>query len=215
MLPSKALFAGGSKIAEAGYGWAPSSLLSASNQDLHSDTPKIPVQLTDQGLLIKCPGFFISWLRPPKESFYFEDEHNRWYKVTIPLADQQGSILNFDHSHHYPRNLALICQRLLVSSVTPSLGIPNMSTVLVNFVDTKDDVACVRFMAKVFVVERSGEDAVALECADRCIREGQDVVLADLTPSLTVAQRVQLEWDMDVWCGAVGRATASQEWLIM
>lgn len=154
-----------------------------------------------------------------KESFYFEDEHNRWHKVTIPLAAQQDGTLDFDHSNHYPRTLVLICQCLPESRVSPSLDHPNMATVLVSVVENKDDVSCVRFLTRVYMVGRSNvsnEDAVALEHADRCIHEDEDVVLAEFMPPLSDAQMVQLEWDMDLWCEAFGQSAGSfQKWCVL
>lgn len=219
-LPPNALFAGGSKLRTKGYGWAPSTLLSSSNEDLHSDRCKEKAVLRDQGLVVQCPGFFLSWMRPVTHSFYFCDQDSRWFKVTLPFSSTPWANGDrdryLDDSDRCPPSIALVCRRPLVPTSTSNFKMPDAAATLVSVEQTKDNVAFVRFMTKVYIVERGGVDAVAPETADRCVLEGMERVVAGIEPSPSECFKVQLEWDMDIWCGVVGRSTPdSQNWCVM
>ena len=219
-IPPNALFAGGPKLRTKGYGWAPSSLLTSSNVDLHSDRFKDGAVLRDQGLVVQCPGFFLSWIRPVTHSFYFCDQSNRHFKVTLPFSSTQWEDWptdpNADDSCRCPSSIALMCRGPLEPISDSGLKVPNVAAILVSVERTEDNVAFVRFMTKVYVVEKSGVDAAALEIADRCILEGEEEVVAGIEPPPSESFKVQLEWDMDIWCGVSGISTPiSQVWCVM
>lgn len=81
--------------------------------------------------------------------------------LRVLSANQQSSLLNCSHSNHHPRPLALICRNLPGSRTSLSFEIPDTRTILVSDVNTKDDVARVRFISKVIIVEQRGEDAMS------------------------------------------------------
>ena len=219
-VPPNALFAGGPKLRTKGYGWAPSSLLTSSNSDLHSDHFKDRAVLRDQGLVVQCPGFFLSWIRPVTHSFYFCDQSGRYFKVTLPFSSTNWADWrtdpNADDGYRCPPSIALMCRGQLKPISDSVLKVPEVATILVSVEETEDNVAFVRFMTKVYVVEKSGVDAAALEIADRCILEGKEEVIAGIEPPPSESFKAQLDWDMDIWCGVSGISTPiSQVWCVM
>ena len=219
-LPPNALFAGGPKLRTKGYGWAPSSLLTSSNQDLHSDRFKDTAVLRDQGLVVQCPGFFLSWIRPVTHSFYFCDQSSRWFKVTLPFSSTPWANRVTDprpaNSDRCPSSLALICRGPLVPTSASGFKVPDVAAILVSVEKIEDEMAFVRFVTKAYVVEQSEVDAAALEIADRSILEGMEEVVAEIEPPPSESFKVQLEWDMDIWCGVTGKSTPiSQSWCVM
>ncbi|MCJ1323578.1 hypothetical protein MMC10_000239 [Thelotrema lepadinum] len=219
-----ALFAGVDKLETKGLRWAPKTLLRPDVPELYHVPESIgPVQLTNEGLLVRCAGFLLAFEQPMKNAFIFRDEEGWWYRAVSQYGERAHELVEFPggDGHQMVNQYRSPSMAILYSDTGPlaESASTSSSAVLAIIQEIRADTIFVSFKSKIWIYRELSQKAALYDLVEDYMRGGNTQVMSRGPQAFPGISEERLDEDLESavsrWCAASGQQTSyTQSWCV-